>query len=60
MAKLLEDSVFFRASGVIEESGLYSPEELRTIEALWKKGELLGNFAIGTQLAADADFNLGC
>jgi hypothetical protein len=49
---------FTNASGAIEQSALYRPAEMTNILHLWRMGELLGSFAIGTQLAPGATFIL--
>lgn len=41
-----------------EESNLYSLSELNNIITLWKMGELMGSFAIGTILADNASIEL--
>ena len=38
----------------IEQSALYSVNEINNIVTLWKEDELLGGFGIGTVLAKDA------
>ena len=45
-------------NGKVEESNLYSPDELNNLIQLWKMGELQGSFAIGTKLAQNANFQL--
>jgi len=42
----------------IEESQFYTPVEITNILTIWRMGELLGSFGIGTKLASDATFIL--
>lgn len=46
--------IFTRDDGTIEESNLYTMQELNNIVALWRDDALMGSFAIGTKLAPDA------
>ena len=50
---------FVNAKGEVEESSLLYPKEANEVIANWKRGELLGSFAIGTILAKDADYQIG-
>lgn len=42
----------------LQESALYSLGEIGNIVALWKAGELLGSFGIGSTLSESAVFTL--
>lgn len=50
---------FVNAKGEVEESSLLYPKEANEVILNWKRGELLGSFAIGTILAKDADYQIG-
>lgn len=50
---------FVTKEGEVEESSLLNPKEANEVIASWKRGELLGSFAIGTILAKDADYQIG-
>ena len=47
---------FVNAKGEVEESNQLTANE---VILNWKRGELLGSFAIGTILAKDADYQIG-
>lgn len=48
----------FVNNGEVEQSSLYSINELNNIITLWAMGELLGSFAIGTKLAKQFKFQI--
>ena len=50
---------FVNAKGEVEESNQLTAKEANEVIMNWKRGELLGSFAIGTILAKDADYQIG-
>ncbi len=48
----------YEIDGELVESSLYTPKEITNLLCLWKLGELVGSFGIGTKLAENAGFIL--
>ncbi|OXE36920.1 MAG: hypothetical protein CGW95_04870 [Phenylobacterium zucineum] len=48
----------FHNNGELEQSSLYSMNEINNIIQLWRMDELMGGFAIGTKLADKYHFQI--